>query len=57
VAQKPTRPAYDNPTVDKGKLAAGAQPHIQEKPRQARRSDPPIGHRSDKKLGQKPTDH
>jgi hypothetical protein len=55
MAQKPTRPAYDNPTGDKGKLVDGAQPHVQDRPRRAKRSDPPIGHASDKKLGQTPT--
>lgn len=50
----PTRPAYDNPTGNKGALDDRAKAHPQERPRKGRRSDAPIGHASDGKLGQKP---
>ncbi len=57
----PTKPAYDNPTGDKGRLPdlshGGAPATGQNKKdakRVSRRSDRPIGHDSDKKLGEKP---
>lgn len=58
----PSKPAYDNPTGDKGALtdlshggatATGQNAKDAERMR-ARRSDRAIGHDSDKKLGQKP---
>lgn len=58
----PTKPAYDNPTGDKGAvtdLSHGGEPATGQnakdtKRMRARRSDRAIGHDSDKKLGQKP---
>ena len=58
----PTKPAYDNPTGDKGKLTdlshggapATGQSAKDAKRMRGRRSDRAIGHDSDKKLGEKP---
>ena len=58
----PTKPAYDNPTRDKGgltDLSHGGEPATGQNERDAervreRRTDEPVGHDSDKKLGQKP---
>ncbi len=58
----PAKPAYDNPTRDKGRLtdlshggvpATGQNEKDAKRVRQ-RRSDRPVGHDSDKKLGEKP---
>jgi len=61
----PTRPAYDNPTGDKGDvtdLSHGGEPATGQNEKDAtrvreRRTDEPVGHDSDKKLGQKPPAH
>lgn len=61
----PTRPAYDNPTRNKGKptdLSHGGEPATGQNEKDAKRvrerqSDRPIGHDSDKKHGQKPPAH
>lgn len=58
----PTKPAYDNPTGDKGgltDLSHGGEPAAGQHKKDAQRvrerqSDERIGHDSDKKLGQKP---
>ena len=58
----PSKPAYDNPTHDKGKLSDlshGGEPATGQNVKDAkrvheRRSDRAIGHESDKKLGEKP---
>jgi hypothetical protein len=58
----PGKPAYDNPTGDKGgltDLSHGGEPATGQNAKDAkrvrkRRSDRPIGHDSDKKLGEKP---
>ena len=58
----PDKPAYDNPTRDKGgltDLSHGGAPATGQKEKDAKRaqekrSDRPIGHDSDKKLGEKP---
>lgn len=58
----PGKPAYDNPTGDKGgltDLSHGGVPAAGQKEKDAkrareRRSNRPIGHDSDKKLGEKP---
>jgi hypothetical protein len=58
----PNKPAYDNPTGDKGgltDLSHGGAPAMGQNEKDAkrvreRRSDHPIGHDSDKKLGQRP---
>lgn len=58
----PTRPAYDNPARDKGEitnLSHGGEPATGQKAKDQRvqrshQSARPVGHRSDKKLGQKP---
>ena len=58
----PAKPAYDNPTGNKGgltDLSHGGEPATGQKKKDAqrvreRRSDEPIGHDSDKKLGRKP---
>ena len=58
----PAKPAYDNPTRDKGgltDLSHGGAPATGQNEKDAkrvrqRRSDRPIGHDSDKKLGEKP---
>ena len=61
----PTKPAYDNPTGNKGAvtdLSHGGEPAAGQNEKDAkrvrtRRSDRAIGHDSDKKLGQKPRQH
>ena len=61
----PAKPAYDNPTGDKGGLTdlshggepATGQKEKDEKRSRKHRSDRPVGHDSDKKLGQKPPAH
>jgi hypothetical protein len=58
----PAKPAYDNPTGDKGDvtdLSHGGEPATGQNAKDAkrardRRSDRPIGHDSDRKLGEKP---
>lgn len=58
----PTRPAYDNPTGNKGDLADlshGGEPATGQKAKdqraqRTRQSAGAVGHSSDKKLGQKP---
>ena len=56
----PHKPAYDNPTGDKGQLTdlshggAPATGQNEKDAKRARHADRPIGHDSDKKLGQKP---
>jgi hypothetical protein len=58
----PRKPAYDNPTGDKGGLTdlshggapATGQNEKDAKRVRARRSDRAVGHDSDKKLGEKP---
>jgi hypothetical protein len=51
MADKPNRPAYDNPVGNKGSLAEGNNAR---KPPHPKPSDQPQGHESDKVLGQKP---
>jgi hypothetical protein len=59
----PARPVYDNPVGDKGgltDLSHGGEPATGQKAKDQRvqrshQSARPIGHPSDKKLGQKPT--
>jgi hypothetical protein len=58
----PAKPAYDNPTGDKGgltDLSHSGEPATGQKEKDAKRArerhaDRPIGHDSDKKLGEKP---
>ncbi|HVA14013.1 MAG TPA: hypothetical protein VNF99_12235 [Stellaceae bacterium] len=56
----PGRPAYDNPTGDKGELydqetghPRGGQ-HVQRPGKSGDGEKRPVGHASDRKLGQKP---
>ena len=51
MADKPNRPAYDNPVRHKGTLAEGNNAI---KPPRLKPSDRPQGHDSDKVLGRKP---
>lgn len=51
-AGDPNRPAYDNPVGNKGGLAAGSNAARED--RGDPKAEPPQGHDSDKKLGQKP---
>jgi len=61
----PAKPAYDNPTGDKGgltDLSHGGEPATDQNSKDTKRmrkhrSDKPVGHDSDKKLGQKPPAH
>jgi hypothetical protein len=58
----PNKPAYDNPTGNKGRLtdlSHGGEPATGQNARderrvKAHRSNRPLGHASDKKLGRKP---
>jgi len=58
----PGKPAYDNPSGDKGGLTGishGGEPAAGQSAKDAKqvrehRSDKPVGHDSDKKLGEKP---
>lgn len=51
MADKPNRPAYDNPVGNKGTLAEGNNAKKEPRPKP---SNKPEGHESDKVLGQKP---
>jgi hypothetical protein len=62
VSSDPSRPAYDNPTGNKGGLAAGGNRSREHEADGRSRIGPvkksalsrPVGHASDSKLGQKP---